>query len=336
MIQERKPCPYCGESIMVSAKKCRYCGEWIEIPSDKKPHITQSQSSTAQSVSPTQPLQTTQPATPVQQLQTAQSTTPVQPHQTTQPVAPAQTQQTAQSANPVQTQQTSQPVTQTFQYNSQTQYQSSETDYNQNSFPEPYEFEEQKTYFQKYFKEPFFNQFADFGGYISRKDYWMTILFYTIISLGVIGLSFIIMIEAQMYVLGIVLLSLYYLFSLIPSLALPIRRLRDAGKSPALIFINLIPFIGPLIFFILMCRPSMYEYPPEIIKFSTGDFCILIACVSCFFVGLCISFNSLGRVYGYDDSFYQSYYNEEYPYEVVEVDEVVAEYDSTENDYYSY
>ncbi len=30
MEQNKKQCPYCGETIMANAKKCRYCGEWLD------------------------------------------------------------------------------------------------------------------------------------------------------------------------------------------------------------------------------------------------------------------------------------------------------------------
>lgn len=37
MTDETKPCPYCGEDIMATAKKCRHCGEWLDDSKSKSP-----------------------------------------------------------------------------------------------------------------------------------------------------------------------------------------------------------------------------------------------------------------------------------------------------------
>ena len=38
---ETKTCPYCGETILSTAKKCKHCGEWIETPATTKPEPAQ-------------------------------------------------------------------------------------------------------------------------------------------------------------------------------------------------------------------------------------------------------------------------------------------------------
>ncbi len=52
------------------------------------------------------------------------------------------------------------------------------------------------------------------------------------------------------------LLGIYSLATLIPSLAVGIRRLHDTGKSGWWIFISLIPFVGPIILLIFLVKDS--------------------------------------------------------------------------------
>ena len=318
MNQQRKHCPYCGESIATTAKKCRYCGEWLEIPADKLSPNMPSQSVSPQPSIPT-PQQPTQP-TPQPQAPTPQQ--PTQP--TPQPQAPTPQQPTQptpqpQAPTPQQpTQPTPQPQAPTPQLPTQpTPQPKIPVPPQQPTQPAPKseEFIEKKSYFRKYVKEPFITQFADFKGYTSRKDYWMTILFYNILSLGVIGLGLILMFGIKFYVGGIIVLGLYYLFTLIPSLALTIRRLRDSGKKPWSILIALIPFFGPLILLLFMCRHSKYEHPAENIRFSTVDIIFSGGCVISLIVGICFIFSTFGgkqNSLNNDNDFYSPFY-EGYP-----------------------
>lgn len=38
---DRKPCPYCGESIAISAIKCRFCNEFLTDPNPASPRSVQ-------------------------------------------------------------------------------------------------------------------------------------------------------------------------------------------------------------------------------------------------------------------------------------------------------
>ncbi|WP_404812559.1 DUF805 domain-containing protein [Capnocytophaga canimorsus] len=66
-------------------------------------------------------------------------------------------------------------------------------------------------------------QYADFKGRARRKEYWMFTLFNSIVffALGFIGG----LIETT------VLVSIYYLAIIVPSIAVGVRRMHDVGKS---------------------------------------------------------------------------------------------------------
>ena len=85
--------------------------------------------------------------------------------------------------------------------------------------------------------------YANFSGTTSVRGYWMATLFNIIIS-TIVGL-----IPIVSYIYGLAIL--------IPSLALTVRRLRDAGKHWSAIFLNLIPLVGSIILIVKLCRPSV-------------------------------------------------------------------------------
>ena len=87
--------------------------------------------------------------------------------------------------------------------------------------------------------------FANFSGRTDVGGYWWAVLGNFIVSfvLGLIGVE--------------VLISVYSLATLIPTLSIAVRRLRDAGKSWGWLFINLVPLVGCIIFIIMLCKPSV-------------------------------------------------------------------------------
>ena len=87
--------------------------------------------------------------------------------------------------------------------------------------------------------------FANFSGRTDVGGYWWAVLGNFIVSfvLGLIGVE--------------VLISVYSLATLIPTLSIAVRRLRDAGKSWGWLFINLVPLVGWIIFIIMLCKPSV-------------------------------------------------------------------------------
>nr|WP_254115438.1 DUF805 domain-containing protein [Bacillus haynesii] len=90
--------------------------------------------------------------------------------------------------------------------------------------------------------------YVGFQGRARRKEYWMFYLFNFIFS----------------FVLGFIkgftgfslLLNLYTIALLLPSLAVTVRRLHDIGKSGWWILIGFIPVVGQIILIILNCQDS--------------------------------------------------------------------------------
>ncbi len=109
--------------------------------------------------------------------------------------------------------------------------------------------------YKKYWKG-----YVDFSGTTSRKDYWLAVLASIIVTiiLEVVG---ILLSQGQtnngsnMSVLPTLIL-LYSLATFLPSLAIMVRRLRDAGQSWANIFWSLLPFVGIIILIVKLCKPS--------------------------------------------------------------------------------
>ena len=116
--------------------------------------------------------------------------------------------------------------------------------------------------------------YFDFTGRSTRSDYWLNVLAQCLVYLLFSFLLILIMIlggdsstytsdpySFQMILVYIVVLGIgvYALASLVPSIAIIVRRLRDAGYHWALIFLSLIPYLCGFIIFILTLQPTKVE-----------------------------------------------------------------------------
>ena len=90
------------------------------------------------------------------------------------------------------------------------------------------------------------NKYADFSGKASRKEYWMFVLLYLLIYVGLaIVESFV----------GTLLLSLIFSLGLfIPSISIAGRRLHDTNRSGWWQLIALIPLIGIIVLIVFLAQ----------------------------------------------------------------------------------
>ena len=110
-----------------------------------------------------------------------------------------------------------------------------------------------------------YRQFAAFTGRASRAEYWYWTLYQIIVvmALGAVtGTSG----SANDLAYG------FLIINLLPGLAVGARRLRDAGFSPFLLFIGIIPFVGAIVLIVLFCMPSTRATTSPGIN-STGRYC---------------------------------------------------------------
>lgn len=294
-----KKCPYCGEEIQATAKKCRYCGEWLEAEPSANP-TPQPQHSPAQEPQVCAAPETQYAPQGSSAPATQYNVAPEVPSDPGYPGAPLPGEFIQPPTGP--------------EYSEQFEEAGPET----------------VSFFQAYFKEPYLEHYADFKGVTGRKQFWLTYVASMLVSMGVCGVAFIIASFCGMA--GIIVLSvilgLFSLALLVPSLALTVRRLRDAGKNPWLILLALIPGVGGIIVLIFMILPSQYEYPERKVKFGGIDIAITAGSVVAYIAGL-ILFITMG-ITSFMSSFGESRYDS-HDYDIYdEVVEEVTDYDYDE------
>ncbi|EAH4449104.1 DUF805 domain-containing protein [Listeria innocua] len=116
----------------------------------------------------------------------------------------------------------------------------------------------------------FWKNYVNFSGRAPRSAYWYVVLWNVIIFAVLYFLAFVfgisIFMESALGGTGIassggalfmmVLVLLYLLAVLLPTISLMVRRLHDSGKSGLYLLLDLIPFVGSVIMLVFMCLES--------------------------------------------------------------------------------
>ena len=110
--------------------------------------------------------------------------------------------------------------------------------------------------------------YFDFTGRSSRSDYWLAVLANTIVTIILFSIVIVVTVFDSpnshyhiIFILLYLLAMLYFFANYIPSIALQVRRLRDAGFHRALIFLSYAPVIGDIVLLVLFCQPTKVEFP---------------------------------------------------------------------------
>jgi uncharacterized membrane protein YhaH (DUF805 family) len=88
-------------------------------------------------------------------------------------------------------------------------------------------------------------QFSDFNSRARRREYWIFALFQIMAIIAAIILDNLLGISIDDSGMGPIYL-IYILMSIVPNLAVSVRRLHDIGKSGWMILVGIIPIAGSI------------------------------------------------------------------------------------------
>lgn len=124
----------------------------------------------------------------------------------------------------------------------------------------------------------FFKNYVNFSGRSRRSEYWWPVLgcgivnfILYIVCLGSMTAGLLSENEVSAGVGGALIISfililIFNLAIIVPSLSVMIRRLHDIGKSGAWFFIAFIPLIGSIVLLVFMCmdsQPGQNQWGPN-------------------------------------------------------------------------
>jgi uncharacterized membrane protein YhaH (DUF805 family) len=103
--------------------------------------------------------------------------------------------------------------------------------------------------------EPY-KRYFDFQGRASRREYWMFYLLFVIVTVVTTVLVGVLGRDNPISMVVYSLFGLFILGSLIPSVAVTVRRLHDTNRSGWWLLISFLPFIGGLVLLVFTVLPG--------------------------------------------------------------------------------
>ena len=121
-----------------------------------------------------------------------------------------------------------------------------------------------------------FKKYARFDGRASRSEYWWWTLFTTVMFFGLGVPAYVIGVQTSpdggetpgLPAVPLLIALMLFLFAVVvPTIAVTVRRLHDAGQSGWLFLLTLIPWLGGLILLVFALLPPSpagvkYDRPP--------------------------------------------------------------------------
>lgn len=109
------------------------------------------------------------------------------------------------------------------------------------------------------------SKYAEFEGRATRPEFWWWTLFSFLVS-SALGVFNVIPVGAPteygaVASVGSILTGLWGIATLLPGLAVTVRRLRDAGYGWANIFWILLPIAGLIVLIVYLTKPSQFAPP---------------------------------------------------------------------------
>ncbi|WP_433876050.1 DUF805 domain-containing protein [Sinomonas atrocyanea] len=110
----------------------------------------------------------------------------------------------------------------------------------------------------------FFAKYATFTGRAGRGEYWwwvlasviVSIILQVVITAGTSYDAYGRPVPGPVAILGYILVAAFTLATLVPSIAVTVRRLHDVNLSGWLALVALVPFLGPIAVLVMVLLPS--------------------------------------------------------------------------------